>query len=1856
MSDPTMNAVVAAAAGAPGPVAALAADLAAGVAQVQSPWLYLQGAGSDGSDGSASGIHLRWDLLRELGEGHLPKGNLAAGPSAAYPAPYGFHRPDDFVTLLRVLYARRFPCVVSFATNRPVSVEESGPQRLWRFDTVVASTTPPSHREVVVRFADLADYDAVRASVDPNTAPDQFLARYTGVVEAEVTGQLCFALTLTARTTGDRREGTLRVEAVSVAENLPGAELFISCRRRYVVAAAAGTEVGNGAGEGTETGTGTGKEPGPSLACRVAIRLLALVRPAKPPEPVTPPKLPAEHRMVAENVKYFRFDCSGCTPLELRLESYEQFILGALPPRAEAWTQVGGGFALTDRDAVAYPRLENAAAPVNGRWPRYAGADTATGRFTASVPNYRAKWDPTLPPSKEPTDANGLRRGVIRYLTLSMSPANATADDVLAADNLKDGGAFGISYLRMLKLVALDFHVARMLGLGCIDAAVAPGTASHVYLAVYRTAAALEAGVPAAPRTHLSMTLPTSRLDPRLPPAPVQNAPTFGLSFDNGTGQPTQLTDAAGYTPFDDARMINLYLEPYDTVRPFGPFFVPPVQFCSSDVTRPVFYGFKHKLVSEAAYDEPEPSHDPEFADAAGVAEVVPLLPQLAPAKPASAAPPPIYTHEERENGLHRYAFYGVNWFSRPSPLGNPQDVDTLIPTRHTLLPPAALAVQLIQLEDPPLLTTLLEQKRLAAFPPGSDATLVRCTFEWNQNHYLPQKLSPANQYADRVQLFFRQEPPRAVQGIVRTVTSLSAGEVEVRTEGYTLTSITPAQTVTPAVKPGDEGRFVGGSFASGGVTYGVEGVAQPPAPGEGVVFRLRKQTQSTLADLDNANQFSASVQVSVPTVGDRFLAVENMNEPANWGPGQPLAKEVALVNFLVNGQLHRETASYADGSHATLAIGGVLQTANVKELPALDPNSSPPGSKIPNSRTGIFEIVFDTFVLAPHPDPDVEWQRGTVRIATATGEMKVLQVWKIEIGTPTLELTVYDPTFAVDAAWVPVSGYVPIKAGAGVPVNFHPGYRVYLTAQAGVLDEASTLPGVGQSSRQTFLSARSRNPAISSDSHLATPVVVQSRRIVPPEAPGEPAGPLYATRPDFYGKATWTMDVKVAVSATREPYGLVFYRANERSVLDVLYRPETADAALAAISALSDADAAGAWGDLVNVRLDADGRFKEHGGFRFPIPDNAPVPLPDSSPPALHGGYMIPETALAPFDGVTPPGAAATFSVGGVPVSMAEIVRGAIEGVFLPLTESPLIYAFIRSGTQTSAKKPVIRDANGDLLPFTDPAFDPSPMARRHNGDDGAARVRFTDYTLDGAAKNLYFYYAVEMSDQLRFSAGSAVAGPVRLVNAYPATAPAIRRVTSLIEDPVLGIATGVSVVVNAYLPAEGITRFALYRATNAADAASTRTMSLVGRYAAEAGEETELVDYFADLPFPPFGDPLFHRVVALRRITNERGLFEEIPSQPSDLARASIIDVRNPVAPPLSFTSKPPTLSHPERLDDGVISWPSATHNATYRLYRQEATGTWNRIHEVRTNASPVVVPLASTALGDGTLLRRDADGAPLYHRFRVEVENTSGMFSLNEDVLTVPATCSEGYSFFQAVVTCADMYQPAAPLADRLVAPADSPHPGSMTFQDAVSTLPTGHVFDRIEVTVADGLGNAARKTIAAAGGAVTFDHLDGTGIVLDGSVPNITYGVRVRVFTDMCPGGLLFRYTLRYGPEVELMGLASVLDYADSLATASPLEDPYVASGVSFPGTMTFTDAAALPPGHTFTSLEVTVQDEAGASSSQSITVPGGSVTFQDGDGGLALGATLPSGSYQVTARLFTDLAPKGVEFTYNVSYA
>src|ERR1041385_8600817 len=82
--------------------------------QYQSPYTYLQAAGSDQSDGTAGGIHLRWDFFKSLGDNHIAKGNLAQSPP--YQTAVGYNKPNDFIRIFRTQY-RKVQVQIRFKNN-----------------------------------------------------------------------------------------------------------------------------------------------------------------------------------------------------------------------------------------------------------------------------------------------------------------------------------------------------------------------------------------------------------------------------------------------------------------------------------------------------------------------------------------------------------------------------------------------------------------------------------------------------------------------------------------------------------------------------------------------------------------------------------------------------------------------------------------------------------------------------------------------------------------------------------------------------------------------------------------------------------------------------------------------------------------------------------------------------------------------------------------------------------------------------------------------------------------------------------------------------------------------------------------------------------------------------------------------------------------------------------------------------------------------------------------------------------------------------------------------------------------------------------------------------------------------------------------------------------------------------------------------------------------------------------------------------------------------------------------------------------------------------------------------------------
>jgi hypothetical protein len=1500
-------------------------------ARFQSPYIILQAAGSDFSDATVRGFHLRWDLLRSLAS-HIPKGNLAA-PGGPWPTTIGYNRADDFVRIYRAELRSDYGIDVTFATPASTFVE-GGRFREWLYEGL-----GPHLTDVSIRFADVAGYDAVRASVDPHVNPQAFIVAYSGVIEARAVGKLAFSVSFQVLSAAPASSQRLRVEVLTLPDPLDNASRTLGCRRTFTQATNA------------------------PLFC--------------------------------ENIESIRFDYSGVIPVLLHIATYEDFIRTS--SERQEWRKLGD-YSLddgnADADAEVFRRLETPAAPIDGVWPKFQRV-AAPGVFRVRAQSYRDRW--RMP-------AEGLKAAVTTYLDASRTDVNAnvvTANE----DPLPNSSAMELSYLDLLNFVTLDYHVARMLGLGAIDANPTVGAATRfVYLMQYVTDARLEREMPKTV-THYYMTPPLRIVDYRMPPVPTIHL-SFGLSPEKCGGATSPLTDPEGYALFADARFINVEREPLRYEKPLESFFQTPDEFCLCDETVPVCFGVRYGPGPIGAGNEvqPELSNNPPWTDAAGLAEVAPI---------PERGENPVYTHEEHNAGIHHYSLYSINWFSRPSPPSADVQTDaTKFARRNTLLPPSNFVVQLIQKEDPPIFTTPDEQDRLAHLPAG-DGTLVRVTFDWNHVQ------NDAYQSADTIELYFRARPPATVRGKIVSVTDHPATHTAtIVTDGYLIASPSPPLSVQPEILPGDEARFAGARMTIDGRIWLIESVVSAGVHPTLIVKQIR-ETASLNIDLDQS--FCTLESWRSPKVDDRFIIVENLDAAAAWNT--KLTKEVGLVPFT---PLETEIVTHNDGQSRTVHVGGLSDSAVVTDI-FEDPGISafvPPGgpASVPS---GAYRVRFSTRQLAAPTDPDVDFYQGVLRIPDLNGGIRVLPVWSIDRSQTTLELVVVDSSFdlkrgtdgkfVLDAshALVPVDGYVPIRTGFVANVNFHPSYRVYLTADVTPgptppphnFGEQAILPARGAGSRQTFMTARSRDSSQSPrlTSSMATPAVLLALELREPVAPGQPLGAPFATRPNFYGKATYTVDVQVD-----DPYSLIFFKANDRKILDQLYAPSTVRDVVAKLDALSTFDrrfTSQRWSDLVHVVTGPDDRFITHAlnGFQFPIPDNPDYVIPD-------------QPSIKPFAGNTTPPGSSTL-VPSTTRTMKDVIQEAIDGAFVPLTELPLVYGQLAQTTlQTSGRPPRLRDPNGTRLAPADSRYDPWPMAVRYEknangdvlqlGDPGYGNptntrwVRVTDYTIDGASKNVYFYYATELANTLKVSGRSPIAGPVRLINSSPPAAPVIRKIVAQLADEFDVASPSVTFKLSRYLPSEEVTSYKLYRALDVEAAASVRSMTEVREFAVDDA----IADDFAELGSVPFAQPIYYRAVAFRRIVNEHGEDELIPSKPSDVAMTMVADTVHPAAPQIAMSSDPLTPAHPFQYQNVRLSWAPTAYNGRYHLYKQNDFGMWTKIATVQSNAPRIEVALRDTSLASDVLVKEDSVGNTLYHRFYVVAENSSGLVNLELKELTI------------------------------------------------------------------------------------------------------------------------------------------------------------------------------------------------------------------------------------------------------------
>jgi len=1548
------------------------------VTSLQSPNFYIQASGSDGDD-SAKGRHLRWMFRGVLGGAHLPKGNLAQNTAI----PVNFNKPNDFVKIYKAPYVKK-KTTLDFLVHTPEVVDSSNHLWIYRIE----------EKELYVHFINTYKYDEIVNITNPYNESTLFLKSYGDeLLELECKEDLFFSARIKFSEVVVNSE--YQVETLSVPENTLVANKVVSNRRTY-----------NG------------------------------------------PELNQLVRLLCENGRSIRCRTTDCEILSVDFEFYADTIEHV--NQIYGW-QVLGEFSLSNDDTAVLAQLEPNSGDVHGVWKRF------NEDAYVNVENYTNKWN-AIP---EEGDRN-IKQVVEQYIALSNDSSNPSGiEEVpLGNDPTDPNDVVQISNLDLLNVAAYDYHIARMLGLGTLDLEeyntnlFVQANPEFLYVAEYTTYGDLEDGLGAREVHHLSMSLPTSNQDSRLP-IPVQiDTITPGAFIGTDSDEPSAITGEDGYTHDGLARYVSLYAEasPEDHVN--VSFFNTAEHIDLSTITYPIYAGLEYKLGNED-WQKPELSHDTRYVNAVPDGEIAHFETRFINIPNIQA---PFYVHRQTVSGTHTYKSYGINWFSR-SQLGEEASIETVLVPTNPLLPPSSTNALLIRNEYPLLLTSESEQERLNAIPESndpdnpSDKTLIRLSFNYHsaqelKSYQVPLDSTISNEdlentdtlfpngqeiFANAIDVFFRNEVPNNVSGqIVGDIIDDAINDLLsiIETGPYNVSSNNT--TINPVVTPGTEDNFVGGVFIQGSQRFIIHEVSQGA---NGPVFTVyKKMISESIVNGGMPSNTAEAVEMPVIEGDGFFMAIENMQTPASWGTPNPLGMQVQVEP---TDEIHREVLTFTDSdgveTRQLQKTRGIWDTATV--TPVLEPGYDDQGVQ-GEYHQGLYKFEFNTKTLEQHPQfstdsNSVEWFRGSIRVfsneAYNAGNpikpRKVLSVLKIEnilpLGTTTGEnIVVYahDPSFIQGN-----TSYDEIQTGVNVEVNFYPGYKVYLYADPAFnITEDAILPAEGEGMRNSIFGFRSKDsdgacegPNTSCVSKISVPNVLFAQEIIEPLPPQEPLGGTFATRPDFFGRSTFTFTTQY----DHKPHGVLFYRSNDEGLLNALYTKETMQSIRAALKLLGGNDEAWVtdrWKNFLDF-----GTLETNGDYNFYPPEEDAenrfkFPHPDKPAFFDWANQVRINLGLEPLDvgpdNTVPVGDERIFS----------FVKGAIYNAFVPLTEVPIIYQHIKAAPyQPQSKKQVIRDRNGGILSPTDPEFDMAPMMKTI--DTSPHETLYTDFNLDGTSNNLYFYGAKELGTQLTMSVFSPFLGPIKLVNTNAPEQPEIKRIMPVLENQVLGITPKIQLEINAYPEVQNIQRITVYRTNNRLDARSVRTME-VAKVIDLTQEEyigqsvLKVYDDFSDLAEIPYGEGLYYRITVSRAVsyTDKNNVLVDdfAPSQASKIVATMMVEASSPTSPDLSFegnisifTGGTPYTASNTFLTAVRFFWEKQAYNAKYHLFKMNNQGNWVKIYEIQTNDDQIEVALSETSVEPPLLLIQDENSVNGYHHFKVITENTSGMLSTEEKILTIP-----------------------------------------------------------------------------------------------------------------------------------------------------------------------------------------------------------------------------------------------------------
>lgn len=1511
---------------------------------LQSNCLYIQAAGSQGQD-STEGIHLRWILKGPI-EQHLPKGDYFQD------IPQGFNKPDDFVHISKAAYK---PIITTFDFEKTAPKIVIDSEGLWLYEF--------NGRTFYVYFRNKTKYQQVRSSVNPLSNPTSFIFQYgNNIIEVECKEMLFFAATLHT----SKREvssGSVKTEVLSVEANKLNLPKNVTFRKNITA---------------------------------------------------------FSEKIFSENGRSIRFVAQNCTVPRIDFEFYDDFINNS------SWQDMNKYALSTDDDEVIKRRLLPDL--IHAKWARFND-----GEFVMAD-NYITKWNGNIPDSRIP-----IRETVEQYLKLSNDPANPLANEYhyYGDDDPNDPNntPLELSNLSILQMASLDYHIARMLGLGCldIDDEVIKEAQQYVYAASYITFADLNDGQGITEVNHIALTLPTSVYDTRHSLQVDLKEPVPGIiSADPVITTAPSITDTDGYSHDGTARYLSLMTEEVTPDEPAdSPFYFSSQEFSMAEFTYPVYVGIEYKDDGDSEWKIPELPHDPAYLNVLSDGnlsknETVPIsLPDFGH---------PAYVHKETKTGTHVYGSYGVNWFSRSTSSEVTWAVASEIKPSNTLLPPSSINAFLIQQELPLLLTSQNEQNLFSQIPVNTDKTLIRLTFEYDTNQDMKsyqkaingQPVSdfnplPDNEelFADKVEIFFRPEIPKQVLGMIDTVTELSGNPLVsvVKTKDLPLTSA--GQIISPNIPSLEFQNYIGGIFKVGADEYIIHNIVSGTTANHPTFHILKKQIstafgQNLTIPFDPANYIS-------PAANESFMVVENMQNTSTWGNTNPHPLKVQIGNAW---GIHTEEITTLAGqapdsteyTYFRKFRGIVRNNVTVKKYT----------DQFTPQFNGLYEITFPGYTLGNHPQftnttgiDSVQWYRGSIRIAKETdpnGERKVLKVIRIDnIDSGDLKIYALDESFASD----------PLQSGnlRTASVNFYPGYRVYLYHNTSCrLTENDILPQTdGILEKYSIFGLRSIDlQYINYTSRISIPSIMFARKIEAPQVPQQPFGAKYATKPDYFGRSSYAF----TTTYSHQPFSVTFLRTNDNILLNALYKqtafgnnPEDNSVEDIRINN-NDEFFNNRLLDLANATIDTtENLFKVYGNYRLPLPNNLDFfksinNFIDQHNEFYHENILHkqPEDMTAMNTVIIPAHPDGSYGQ----LTLYDFVKQTIQNTYVPLTEIPIIYQHIKGGSyKPIPKAQVIRDRNGVLLNPTSADFDMAPMMKVLSTNP--PKTLFVDYTLDGASTSVYFYSVKETNVQMMQSDLSPAIGPIQMVNSFPLRTPEIKSVIPVLENREQNILPKMLVDINSYDKVHKVKKVKLYRALNMGDATSVKNMFpakeiILSDVNINQDAIWTIADEFSGLAEVPFGDPLYYRVTVEREIQYAEPNFTGQPdvlvtdyaaSEASKLMITTISDNVVPNSPELNFSGN----ENPSEINNVIFKWEKKAYKGKYHLYKMSNQGNWTKIALLQTNDASIELALNDTDWGNGGALPLvDNEGNAVFHHFKVLTENTSGMFSTDEYILTI------------------------------------------------------------------------------------------------------------------------------------------------------------------------------------------------------------------------------------------------------------